>query len=172
MNAKARPTALQVFEAGYNPASAHSRHGHWFGFLDEIGLLDADERQVVDRQGDVLAGIEKTETTKSYKLVTLKALLQIGKLRSGADVAEIAWTAHQIVMGDPRLLADTRSAKERPEPESMTADAWREFWLKWPLNAWTGQLRGNASPARSESLGTASCPRSPLPMSWVRRSTR
>ena len=54
-----RPTALQVFEAGYNPASAQSRHGHWFGFLDEIGLLDADEREVVNRYGDVLAGIEK-----------------------------------------------------------------------------------------------------------------
>jgi hypothetical protein len=150
---ESRPTALQVFEAGYNPASAHSRHGHWFGFLDEIGLLGTDEREVVNQHGDVLAGIEKTVTTKSYKLVTLKALLQIGKLRSGADVAEIAWTAHQIIVGDPRLLADTRSAKERPDPESMTADAWREFWLKWPLNAWTGQLRGNASASSFRIIG-------------------
>jgi superfamily II DNA or RNA helicase/diadenosine tetraphosphate (Ap4A) HIT family hydrolase/HKD family nuclease len=140
-----RPTALQAFEAGYNPVSANSRHGHWFGFLEDIGLLDESEQEVVSRNSDVLAGIEKARTTKSYKLVTLMALLHLGKLRSGADVAEIAWTAHQIVIGDPRLLADTRSAKEMPDPESMTAEAWHEFWLRWPLNAWTGQLRGNTS---------------------------
>lgn len=84
-------------------------------------------------------------TIQVYKLVTLMTLLQIGQLRSGADVAEMAWTAHQIVIADPRLLADARSAKERPDPASMTADAWREFWLEWSLRARTGQLRGNAS---------------------------
>jgi superfamily II DNA or RNA helicase/diadenosine tetraphosphate (Ap4A) HIT family hydrolase/HKD family nuclease len=140
-----RPTALQAFEAGYNPASARSRHGHWFGFLDDLGLLDDDEREVARRKGDVLAGFEKEAITKSYKLVTLKALLQLGKLRTGADVAEIAWTTHRIVTGDPRLLADTRSPKEMPDPASVTAEAWREYWLNWPLKAWTGELRGSSS---------------------------
>jgi superfamily II DNA or RNA helicase/diadenosine tetraphosphate (Ap4A) HIT family hydrolase len=139
-----RPTALQAFEAGYNPASAHSRHGYWFGFLDDIDLLNEDEREVVRRNGDVLAGIEKEAVTKSYKLVTLEALMHLGKLRAGADVAEIAWTAHRIVTGDPRLLADTRSEMEMPDPASVTAETWRAYWLNWPLKAWTGQLRGSA----------------------------
>jgi superfamily II DNA or RNA helicase/diadenosine tetraphosphate (Ap4A) HIT family hydrolase/HKD family nuclease len=138
------PTALQVYEAGYNPSSARSGHGHWFGFLEDLDLLASDQREVVRRHGDVLAGIEKEAITKSYKLVTLQALLHIGKLRAGADVAEIAWTAHRIVTGDPRLLDDTRSA-EMPDPASVTADAWREYWLNWPLRAWAGQLRGNTS---------------------------
>jgi hypothetical protein len=25
---------------------------------------------------------------------------------------------------------------------SVSVDAWREYWLKWPLSAWAGQLRG------------------------------
>ena len=140
-----RPTALQVFEAGYNPASARSRHGHWFGFLEDMELLDEEERDVVSRDGEVLAGLEKEAVTKSYKLVTLKALLHLGKLRAGADIAEIAWTTHWIVAGDPRLLADTRSPKEMPDPASVSADAWRAYWLNWPLKAWTGELRGSAS---------------------------
>ena len=73
--------------------------------------------------------------------MTLQTLLQIDALRTGADVAEIAWTAHRIVTGDSRLLADTRSA-EMPDPASVNADTWRDYWLSWPLSAWAGRLRG------------------------------
>ena len=139
-----RPSAVQAYEAGYNPSSARARHGHWFAFLDDLELLAEHEREVARRHGDVLAGIEKEAITKSYKLVTLQALLQLGALRTGADVAEIAWTAHQIVTGDPRLVADTRSA-EMPDPASVDAETWREYWLNWPLAAWAGRLRGSTN---------------------------
>ena len=136
-----RPSALQAYEAGYNPSSARARHGHWFAFLDDVDLLGEQERQVMRRHADALAGIEKEQVTKSYKLVTLQALLQMDALRTGADVAEIAWTAHRLVTGDPRLLGDTSSA-EMPDPASVDADTWREYWLSWPLSAWAGRLRG------------------------------
>jgi superfamily II DNA or RNA helicase/HKD family nuclease len=136
-----RPSAVQAYEARYNPASARSSHGHWFGFLDDVELLAEDEREVARRHGDVLGGIESEPITKSYKLVTLQALLQIGALRTGASIAEVAFAAHLIVTSDPRLVADTSSA-EMPNPSSVSADAWRDYWLKWPLSAWAGQLRG------------------------------
>lgn len=136
-----RPSAVQAYEAGYNPSSARTRHGHWFAFLDDTGLLAEQEREVTRRHADVLAALEKEPITKSYKLVTLQALLQLNALRTGADVAEIARSAHRIVTGDPRLLADTASA-EMPDPASVNADAWRDYWLNWPLSAWAGRLRG------------------------------
>jgi hypothetical protein len=98
----------------------------------------------VRRHADVLGGIESEPITKSYKLVTLQALMQIDALRSGASIAEVAFAAHLIVTSDPRLVADTSSA-EMPNPSSVKADAWREYWLKWPLSAWAGQLRGASS---------------------------
>ena len=136
-----RPSALQAYEAGYNPGSVRAKYGHWFAFLDDADLLAEQEREIMRRHADVLAGLESEPVTKSYKLVTLQALLQLGALRTGANVAEIAWTAHRIVTSDPRLMADTRSA-EVPDPASVDADAWREYWLRWPLSAWAGQLRG------------------------------
>jgi superfamily II DNA or RNA helicase len=136
-----RPSALQTYEAGYNPSSARARHGHWFGFLDDVDLLGEQEREVTRRHADVLDGMEKEQVTKSYKLVTLQALLQMEALRTGADVAEIAWTAQRLVIGDPRLLRDASSA-EMPDPTSVDANTWREYWLSWPLSAWTGRLRG------------------------------
>ncbi len=139
-----RPSAVQTYEAGYNPSSARAQHGHWFALLDDVDLLGEQERQVVRRHAAVLAGIEKEPITKSYKLVTLQALLQLDALRTGADIAEIAWTAHRIVTGDPRLLADTASA-EMPDPASVSADTWRDYWLNWPLSAWAGRLRGTSA---------------------------
>ena len=113
----------------------------------------------MQRHTDVLDGIEKEQVTKSYKLVTLQALLQLGALRTGADVAEIAWTAHQIVTGDPRLLADTSSA-EMPDPASVDADTWREYWLNWPLSAWAGRLRGSIQRLVPHRLAAGSSRRS------------
>ena len=74
-----RPSAVQAYEAGYNPSSARTRYGHWFAFLDDLELLTEQEREVARRHADVLAGIEKESITKSYKLVTLQALLQTGR---------------------------------------------------------------------------------------------
>lgn len=139
-----RPTAAQAYEAGYNPASVRARHGHWFGFLQDLDLLNAAESEVVERYADILAGFEKEPITKSYKLVTISALLQLNALRTGASISEIAWAAHQIVSGDPRLLADTRSA-DMPDPAGAAADSWRDYWVRWPLSAWSGRLRGASS---------------------------
>ena len=75
------------------------------------------------------------------RLLRPAVTLQMDALRTGADVAEIAWTAHRIVTGDPRLLADTASA-EMPDPASVNADTWRDYWLNWPLSVWAGRLRG------------------------------
>ncbi len=136
-----RPTAVQAYEAGYNPTSVRARHGHWFGFLDDLGLLQPAESAVVQAHVALLTEIEKTEATKSYKLVTLQAMLRLGALRSGSGISELAWTAHQIVASDPRLLADTRS-KEMPDPASAAPNVWRDYWVRWPLSAWAGLLRG------------------------------
>jgi len=57
-----RPSAVQAYEAGYNPSSARAGYGHWFAFLDDLGLLGEQERQVVRRHGDVLAGIERNRS--------------------------------------------------------------------------------------------------------------
>jgi hypothetical protein len=92
--------------------------------------------------GDVLAGFEVEPVTKSYKLVTLKALLQDGTLRSGAGITEVSWTSHRLVRADPRLVEDTRSDSSMPDPVAADEASWREYWRRWPIAAWAGELRG------------------------------
>jgi superfamily II DNA or RNA helicase/HKD family nuclease len=137
-----RPTAVQAWRAGHNPAAARSTYNGWFGLLDDLGLLSDQESEVWAAHGDVLAGIEAEQITKAYKLVTLQAMLQDDSLRSGAEIGALANTAHRIIAGDPRLVADARSGKEMPDPVHVDEDAWRDYWRRWPLAAWAGELSG------------------------------
>ena len=137
-----RPTAMQAWRAGHNPAAARSAHGGWFGLLDHLGLLGDDEAEVWHTHRDVLAGFEAEPVTKSYKLVTLKALLHDETLRSGSSITQLAWTSHRLVAGDPRLVADTRSDTAMPDPVGADEPTWRDYWRRWPLAAWAGELRG------------------------------
>ena len=137
-----RPSAVQAFLAGYNPASARAAHGGWFGFLADIGIASDDEREVVASVGDVLDGFESEPITKSYKLIALRALLQDGALRTGDSVAQIATTSRALVLADPRLVRDL-GAGEFADLASAPAEEWERYWRRWPIAHWAeeGQKR-------------------------------
>ncbi len=136
-----RPSAMQAFAAGFNPTSVRSRYGSWFGFLDHLDMLGETESNVVSRHGDILAGLEAEPATKAYKLVTLRALLRDGTLRTGSPIDSLAKTAHRLTVADPRLVDDARSA-EMPDPASVADQQWMSYWRRWPLAAWSGELKG------------------------------
>jgi superfamily II DNA or RNA helicase/HKD family nuclease/diadenosine tetraphosphate (Ap4A) HIT family hydrolase len=72
----ARPQAVQAFEDGYNPrATRRSGEGSWFEFVKNENDLSADEVEVREQIGGFLEQLEVTPMTKSYKMVTLLAML-------------------------------------------------------------------------------------------------
>ncbi|MGB3411814.1 MAG: DUF3427 domain-containing protein [Microthrixaceae bacterium] len=127
-----RPTAVQAHAAGFDPAAARSRHGGWYSMLSSLRLLNDDEQAVVAAHGDLLRRIETEPITKSYKLVTLRALIADGTLRTGTTVAEVAQRSHRLIVADPRLVLDARS-KAIPEPREVSPAAWKSFWRRNPL---------------------------------------
>jgi SOS-response transcriptional repressor LexA len=141
-----RPTALQVYRAGYNPDQPRKTYGGWFSYLRHLELLDEAELQALAVAENVLAGFQTEPITKAYKLITLKAMVAAGCLRTGGTVTEIARRAHEIVTSDPRLLDETRSA-ELADPRAAAPDRWAAYWRKWPMQAWAGTLRGDPSQA-------------------------
>ena len=136
-----RPSAAQTFRAGYNPSSVRSKEGGWFDFLQDKGLLSPDEAAALDAGRDFLRDLEVVETTKSYKLVTLRAMLHEGKLLEGIDVQRLAQVSQDLVRRDPRLIRDA-SSKEMPDPANAPPEAWFKYWRKWPIAAWLGELKG------------------------------
>jgi superfamily II DNA or RNA helicase/diadenosine tetraphosphate (Ap4A) HIT family hydrolase len=131
-----RPSAVQTFLAGYNPASARAAHDGWFGFIADLGIASEGERAVALSVGDVLDGFESEPITKSYKLIVLRALLQDAALRTGASVGQLAATSRDIVLSDPRLVRDVGD-REFPDIAEAPLDAWKRYWRRWPIAHWT-----------------------------------
>jgi len=128
-----RPTAAQAFRSGYNPSAKAVRDvGGWHQYLTGLDQLDPEETEVARLHGQVLEGIATERVTRSYKLVTLKALLRLGAIHTGASVADIAATSLTIIRSDPRLRADV-TTNEMPDLDNATAEAWERYWLKWPI---------------------------------------
>jgi superfamily II DNA or RNA helicase/diadenosine tetraphosphate (Ap4A) HIT family hydrolase/HKD family nuclease len=99
-----RPTAVQAWRAGFNPGSL--RPLGWFGGLAQSGMLTDDELPVVERFGDVLRTLERESITKSYKLVTLQAFVELGGLAGGVSIPELANRSRHIMRNNPRLVGD------------------------------------------------------------------
>jgi superfamily II DNA or RNA helicase/HKD family nuclease/diadenosine tetraphosphate (Ap4A) HIT family hydrolase len=83
-----RPTAVEVFHAGLNPRSNSERS--WLGFVHRMrGLVDDAEQAVWAAHRAFLSSIEKTEATRSYKIVLLLALLDDDDLLTGSSLVDL-----------------------------------------------------------------------------------
>jgi hypothetical protein len=101
-----------------------------------MDLLTDDERPYARQFGDFLRAIEREPITKSYKLVTLQAVVELGGLSAPVSVPDLAVRAQEIMRSDPRLAVDVEGHL------TDAADKWERYWRQWPIAAWTGSLRG------------------------------
>lgn len=145
-----RPSQAQAFRSGLNPGRTQTKVG-WFPFLRDIEALTDEERATLDTTGDLLASFERMlgPATKSYKQVTLRALLAEGALRSGLSIEAVTGRSRALMLRDPRLLMDVRTATF-PEPEDATDAEWVSLWKKNPIQALTSPTAGDPALFRLE----------------------
>lgn len=130
----ARPTAAQASRSvGVKPGSRPIKKANgWHRYLDSLGLLSDAHKGAVEDAGDVLRALEAESITKSYKLVALQALLELGGAFEPVSIAKVAEASLEAVRADHRLRADIH-IKEIPSLDDVTAEKWQAYWLKWPL---------------------------------------
>ena len=129
-----RPTAAQGSRSlGIKPGSSPvKRAGGWHRYLSQLGLLSDAHQNAVDEMGEVLRGLEVESITKSYKLVALRSLMELGVASGPVSVADVAEHSLAAVREDHRLRADIHS-KQVPDIDGVAPQKWRAYWLKWPL---------------------------------------
>jgi superfamily II DNA or RNA helicase/diadenosine tetraphosphate (Ap4A) HIT family hydrolase/HKD family nuclease len=141
-----RPTAVQCLRAGFNPASLRRKGAGWFDRLDELGVLTDEERTAVEAAGPFLRRIERESITKSFKLLTLRAITRRGWLWTPAPIDELAEEVRDALLADPRLLRDVAD-ETSPDPADARTEVWRAYMRKNPIAAWAGEMRADPSSA-------------------------
>lgn len=136
-----RPTIVELQHAGYRPGTLRKAHGSWFEFVASEGDLGEGERRVLAASRDWLAELETTPLTKCFKLVVLEALLESEALTSGLPVDELCQRSHALLVRNPELFRDLEGVTELDDPRAPDPAAWRSYWTKNPLAAWTGANR-------------------------------
>ncbi|CAD7056164.1 hypothetical protein RHAB21_00880 [Pseudorhizobium halotolerans] len=123
-----RPTASEVFHSGNNPRSTSERS--WLGFVERMrGLNDLERRAWLEHQ-EFFREIEKTELTRSYKLITMLALLDEEALQSRCSVDEIVERVGRFVSRINKLQQDF-------SVDLADQIALKALLLKYPIDALT-----------------------------------
>lgn len=130
-----RPTLLEFYRAGSSVQDMRRQVGHWFGLVREMGDLLEPEQAVVSRFDALLREVEVTPMTKSFKLVSLEALLELDGLSHPVSERLLAIRSREVMERRPALLADLD-----PVHRSLAAhdQGWLSYWRSNPVNAWIG----------------------------------
>jgi hypothetical protein len=126
---EARPTALEVHHAGYAPRSVAKTYGSWLGFVKSMG--DATTVFAGSPAGDFLKHLEITPMTKSYKMITLLAMLNADQFPGSISIEDLE-------AGFARLARRNATLREDVGESLDNASELRKLLEKNPIEAWTG----------------------------------
>jgi len=126
-----RPTALEAYRDGYAPRSVRKQHGSWFAFLESLSALDEHEARLATENRAFLDVLQDTQMTRSYKMVTLLAMLNADRFPGEIGLDELTGGVRQLGVHRPEIAADFG---EHFENDSRLARALEDN----PIDAWVG----------------------------------
>lgn len=148
-----RPTASEVFHASINPRSSSERS--WLGFIERMRGLDDMERVTWSEHREFFQEMEKTELTRSYKLMTMLALFDEGTVRDRCSVEEIGERVARLASRVHKLQADFSA-------DLADRKALKALLLKFPIDVLTKLRDSNGIPyfvLERDQFGLARLPR-------------
>lgn len=127
-----RPTAAEVYRAGYDPRSLRSQFGSWHRFVATMGDLDTPGRNLLEgSSGRFLTELERTPMTKSYKMTLLEAMLNRDAFPGSAEISPL--TAEFV-----KVMEHTPALRHEAGDQLETEDSARRLLERYPIPAWTG----------------------------------
>jgi len=131
-----RPVLAEFYRAGANVSRVRQQYGSWFGFVQAMGDLTESEVEVTGAHDAFLREIEIAAMTKSFKMVLLEALQELGGWQSPPTLAALTQRSWQVLQRRRALLMDLPD--DMHEAADGTSAAWQRYWRNNPVNAWTG----------------------------------
>lgn len=152
-----RPSAREMYQAGGDDTMKAARRewGSWFELGAAEGALSEPEQACLRVYRDFFAEIETTAMTKSYKMVTLQALLELDGFRRPPTLDRLALQAFDVLRRRTSLRADLLGLKDIPWAGAITRveelnpvqrQDWARYWRKNPIAAWCGSKGQSQAP--------------------------
>src|SRR5262249_25753384 len=101
-----RPLAVEVFHDGYNPRAVRPSAGSWLAFVASRGDLRAGQQRVLRDLGDFLNVLEITPMSRSFKMLTLQAMLERDALPGALPIGDLASGFARLAGRSATLKAD------------------------------------------------------------------
>ena len=130
-----RPTLTEFYRTGASPVQIRKNYGDWFSFVDTMGDLEPTEKILVGQQRPFLAEVESTAMTRSFKMILLEAFQTLSGWLDAVPIQKLSRQSWEILHRRPPLLSDLPEEVRQYTSESIE---WQRYWLKNPVNAWTG----------------------------------
>lgn len=129
-----RPTATETFHEKYFPGSVRPQFGSWFGFVAAMQDLSPAEANAAGEFQSFLKEMEVTRMTKSFKMLTLQAMLNLNRFPGDIDIDTLRSEFRRLAKRSAELTRDVGAALDDDR-------ALRRLLEMDPINAWTG-VRG------------------------------
>jgi hypothetical protein len=127
----ARPTAVEAYHDSYSPGSTRARHGSWLGFVRDMGDLGPAHAAALQVHEQFLTALETTQMTRSFKMLTLLAMLDEGRFPGRIDI--------DTLMNGFRARAERSAVLRSDVGVDLTDHArLRRYLEENPIAAWTG----------------------------------
>jgi superfamily II DNA or RNA helicase/HKD family nuclease len=126
-----RPRAAEALHDGYDPRSVRPRYGSWLAFVDAMGDLGERQRRLLREAGDFLIAIEKTDMTRSFKMVVLQALLNREALPGTIGIDALTEEFARVARQSAALRKDV--AEDIGDPVRL-----QRYVERNPVAAWAG----------------------------------
>ena len=128
-----RPSASEAYHDGYLPSGAKAVYGSWLGLVSSMGDLDPISKEVLRVHGVILKGLEATSMTKSYKMVLLRALLNLdGIPGAGVEIESLTENVSYLASRSEKIATDFGQSLQ-------TNAALKRSLQDNPIAAWTGK---------------------------------
>lgn len=134
-----RPRAVEALHDGYDPRTVRPGYGSWLGFVDAMGDFAEGQHRLLREAGNFLSAVEKTEMTRSFKMVVLRAMLNRDVLPGSISLDDVTAEFARVARRSASLRADVAEALD-------DLPRLRKYVEKNPVAAWAGGKGAGGGP--------------------------
>ena len=130
-----RPSASDFYQFIGKLTDVRLRHGSWFEFVNNMGDLSEDDSDCFNNHKAFFREfLEKTSMTLSFKMVTLKVMLE--NQFKPITVSELSRRSFQYLKGSIGLWNEVKSElKFKDINEAANLNKWLVYWRSNPIKA-------------------------------------